>query len=122
MEFNKLYSDRNSNENTFAQKRRFPRRSHDVCMVNVDGHPFPVIDWSQCGILFEADSRSFTEGQAVNMILRFKLAHEVEDVKVTGKIVRKNSRYVATTFDDIPETTMKSFSKIIDSYSKVIGL
>tara|TARA_B100001750_G_C15486434_1_gene588576 strand:+ start:1000 stop:1362 length:363 start_codon:yes stop_codon:yes gene_type:complete len=105
---------KNANDNTTDQRRRFPRRDCDVCMVNVDGHPFPVVDWSQCGVLFEGDTRFFAEGQTVNMILRFKTADGVEDIKITGKIVRKNGRAVATTFSDLPERTLKSFEKIIE--------
>jgi len=108
------YNPVSSNDNTTNQKRRYPRRAHDVCMVNVDGHPYPVLDWSPCGVLFETDSRIFNEGQTVNMILRFKVGNEVEDVKITGEIVRKNSTTVATTFNGVPATTLKSFEKVIE--------
>ena len=107
----------NANDNTSDQRRRFPRRDSDVCMVNVDGHPFPVVDWSQCGVLFEGDTRPFSEGQAVNMILRFKTDNGVEDIKVTGEIVRKNSKAVATQFTNLPETTYKSFEQVIQKSS-----
>jgi len=109
------YNPSNANDNTTNQRRRFPRRDQDICMVNVDGHPYPVTDWSQCGVLFEGDTRAFAEGQKVNMILRFKVGNEIEDVKITGEIVRTNSKFVATTFDSVPETTLKSFAKIIQS-------
>lgn len=111
-----IYNASNANDNTTSQqRRRFPRRANDICMVNVDGHPFPVLDWSQCGILFEGDTRIFTPDQMVNMILRFKIGNEIEDVKVTGKVVRTNSKFVATTFNDVQETTLKSFDKVIQS-------
>lgn len=102
-----------ANDNTTVQRRRFPRRAHDVCMVNVDGKPYPVIDWSPCGVLFETDTRPFAEGQTVNMILRFKTPQGVEDAKVTGEIVRKNARTVATQFVDTPQPSIKSFEKVI---------
>ena len=104
---------KNANDNTTIQRRRFPRREQDVCMVNVDGHPYPVVDWSQCGVLFEADTRPFSEGQTVNMILRFKTDRGIEDIKVTGEIVRKNTRAVATQFTNLPETTYQSFEQVI---------
>lgn len=109
------YNSSNANDNTTNQRRRFPRRDQDVCMVNVDGHPYSVMDWSQCGVLFTGDTRAFTEDQKINMILRFKMGNEIEDVKITGKVVRTNSKSVATTFDSVPETTLKSFEKVIES-------
>lgn len=110
-----IYKASNANDNTTNQRRRFPRRKSDVCMVNVDGHPYPVVDWSQCGVLFEGDTRIFDAGQKVNMILRFKVGNEIEDVKITGEIVRTNSKSVATTFHDVPEVILKSFDKVIQS-------
>lgn len=115
MIFKSHYNTDNSNDNTDNQRRRFPRRDQDVCMVNVDGHPYPVTDWSQCGVLFEGDTRAFTEGQTINMILRFKVGNEIEDVKISGEVVRTNSKFVATTFSEVPETTLKSFEKVIQT-------
>lgn len=102
-----------SNDNVSDQRRRFARRDHDVCMINVDGHPYPVVDWSQGGVLFEGDTRLFESGQIVSMILRFKLNDVIEDIRVIGEIVRKNSKYVATKFYDVPEKTAESFDKVI---------
>jgi len=115
MKFENHYNKAQANDNTDNQRRRFPRREQDICMVNVDGTPFPVVDWSQCGLLFEGDTREFAEGQKINMILRFKIGNEIEDVKITGEIVRTNSKAVATTFKNVPETTLKSFDKVIQS-------
>ena len=109
-----IVSKTNANDNSTEQRRRFPRREQDVCMVNVDGHPYPVIDWSQCGVLFKGDTRTFAEGQKVNMVLRFKLDNGVEDVKVTGEIVRTNSRAVATTFTETPKQSIETFEKVIE--------
>ena len=112
------YNPNGSNDNiTTTQRRRFPRRDQDICMVNVDGHPFPVVDWSQCGVLFEGDSRPFSEGQHVNMILRFKVGNTIEDIKITGEIVRTNSRTIATTFTSVPETVLQSFDQVIQKAS-----
>jgi hypothetical protein len=111
---NKPYRISRANDNEMTQQRRaYPRRDHDICMVNVDGKPCPVLDWSQSGVLFETDTRAFEQGQTVNMILRFKLDNMVEDVKVTGEIVRKNTRALAVSFTETPKPTMQTFEKII---------
>jgi len=109
------YITNNANDNSNQQRRRFPRRDQDVCMVNVDGHPYPVVDWSQCGVLFEGDTRLFEAGQKISMILRFKINNAIEDVKIVGEVVRKNSKLIATTFNEVPETVHKSFDKVIQS-------
>lgn len=104
-----------ANDNKSVQRRRFPRRNNDVCMVNVDGHPFPVVDWSLCGVLFEGDDRLFSAGQTVQMVLRFKVNDTIEDVKIIGEIVRKNARYVATQFKQIPSKVEQALHRVIDS-------
>jgi len=115
MSFDKKYSPFNANDNTTTQRRRFPRRDHDVCMVNVDGHPHPVVDWSQGGVLFEGDTRQFTTGQIVNLILRFKTENAIEDIKVSGKIIRKNNQYVATQFTSNDDANL--FDTILEKLS-----
>ncbi len=110
-----IYNPSNANDNTTNQRRRFPRREQDICMVNVDGHPYPVLDWSQCGVLFEGDTRVYTKGQKVSLILRFKLNNAIEDIKIIGEVVRTNAKTVATQFTEIPETIQKSFEKVINS-------
>lgn len=114
MTFSKNYNPANANDNTTVQRRRFPRRSHDVCMVNVDGNPYPVVDWSLSGLLFEGDSRLFETGQNVNMILRFKLNNKIEDVKVTAGVVRKNTQSIATHFTELPSKTQQTLHRLID--------
>jgi hypothetical protein len=108
------YNPYGANDNTTIQRRRFPRRDHDVCMINVDGHPYPVVDWSMCGVLFEGDTRTFEEGQHINMILRFKAGSMIEDVKISGKIIRKKGRAIATQFADLPNKVEQTLNKIID--------
>lgn len=110
------YNPSNANDNTTNQKRRFPRRANDVCMVNVDGHPYPVSDWSQCGVLFEADTKRFESGQHVNLIIRFKVGNEIQDIKVSGEVIRKNNQTVAIQFTDY-KSVQSDFDGVIDQLS-----
>jgi len=106
MRINPKYTPSNNNDNAVMQRREFMRRKQDVCMVNVDGHPYAVLDWSQGGILFQGDGREFVEGQHVNMTLRFKIGNNVEDIKVSGQVIRKGTRNIAVTFtSDVYNTT-----------------
>jgi len=104
------------NDNVASEQRRaFDRRIQDVCMVNVDGHPFPVKDWSQGGVLFNADSRPFAEGQHINMILRFKVGNTIEDIKISGEIIRKKGNDIAAKFQAITDYEMTQFDRVIES-------
>ena len=103
-----------ANDNlTGEQRRRYPRRAGDVCMITVNNRAYPVVDWSLCGVLFEADTRLFSEGETVPMILRFKIQNGIEDVKVLGKVVRKNMQAVATEFTDVPDGTFETLEHVI---------
>ena len=113
MKFQKHYSATNANDNKDGQRRQHPRRDMDICMVNVDGHPHPVADWSQGGVLFEADSRPYEIGQTITMILRFKVGNAIEDVKLVGEIVRKNAKAVAAQFKNVQGPALESFDKVI---------
>jgi hypothetical protein len=115
MKFDQYYNGKTVNDNSAGKRRSHPRRTMDVCMVNVDGHPYPVQDWSQGGVLFECDTRPYEAGQTVNMILRFKIGQAIEDIKVTGNIVRKNAHAVAAQFTQLPQNAMYSFEKVIQS-------
>jgi hypothetical protein len=102
------------NDNVDVQRRRFQRRSTDTCMINVEGHPYPVKDWSLSGVLFEADSRLFSEGQHIPMVLRFKLGQSVADVKIMGHVVRKNGHFIATQFDQLSSEAQQTLHRVID--------
>ena len=43
------------NDNRENTRRRFPRRIKDICVFGIGDTNYPVHDWSQCGVLFEAD-------------------------------------------------------------------
>jgi len=113
MKYNNHYCTNNANDNSGGKRREHERRDMDVCMVNVEGHPYPVTDWSQGGVLFETDTRAYEIGQTITMILRFKIGNSVEDVKVIGEIVRKNAKAVAAQFKDVHDTALASFARVI---------
>ncbi|PCI00692.1 MAG: hypothetical protein COB76_02975 [Alphaproteobacteria bacterium] len=102
------------NDNVDVQRRRFQRRAGDTCMITVEGRAYPVQDWSMSGVLFEADTRTFNEGASIPMTLRFRLGDAVSNVDVTGNIVRKNARYIATQFDPLSSLAQQTLHQVID--------
>lgn len=112
----KIYDSlsRTTNDNVDVQRRSFIRRSSDTCLATVNGVPYPVKDWSLSGILIEADTRTFQEGQNLPMTIKFNVGTELINVDVTGTIVRKNARYVATQFDPLPSQVQQVLHEVVD--------
>lgn len=102
------------NDNVDVQRRRFERRSTDTCMISVNGMPYPVKDWSLSGVMFEADTRTFAMNENLPMTLKFHLNGIIASVDVTGRIVRKNSRFVATQFDPLSSKAQQTLHQVID--------
>lgn len=103
-----------TNDNAEQTRRRFARRMKDVCVAEVDGTTYPVHDWSQCGVLFEADGRKFESGNECQVTMKFKLAKNVTEIPVKAKIVRAGKKQVALEFFDVPKKIEKAFTKVIE--------
>ena len=102
------------NDNIDVQRRRFQRRSTDTCVISVSGVPYPVKDWSLSGVLFEADTRLFNDGDTLPMTLKFRLGDAIADVDVTGNVIRKNARFVATQFEPLSNKAQQTLHQVID--------
>lgn len=103
-----------TNDNKELTRRRFPRRVIDVCVAEVNGTTYPVHDWSQCGVLFEADGRIFEQGAECKVVMKFKLSDAVTEIPVQAKIVRTGKTQVALEFTNVPKKTDQAFSKVIE--------
>lgn len=102
------------NDNTQPSRRRFPRRANDICVLSVGENTFPVHDWSRCGVLFEADGRTFTEGDTLETIMKFRTDDEVTDIPLMAKVVRAGRNRVAFEFTNTSQFIDDIFSNIID--------
>ena len=100
-----------SNDNAAISRRRFPRRFKDMCVVDIAGALYPVKDWSMCGVLFEADGKLFDVGDSVTIILKFRLEADVIDIPVQADIMRKNARFVAVQFTEVPQAVQVAFER-----------
>lgn len=103
-----------TNDNRENTRRRFPRRMKDICVLGIDDTNYPVHDWSQCGVLFEADGRTFAAGKDLNVIMKFKLADVVTEIPLTAKIIRAGKKQVALEFLEVPVHIQNAFSKVIE--------
>lgn len=104
-----------TNDNVDVQRRRFPRRANDTCLITVDGTPYPVKDWSLSGVLFEADTRTFHEGDTVPMELKFRVNETFSSIETRGHVVRKNAHFVATQFEELSTKAQQTLHEVIDN-------
>lgn len=103
-----------TNDNREATRRRFPRRAQDTCVAEVQGTNYPVQDWSQCGVLFEADGRDFAKDAQVSVVMKFRLSDVVTEIPVKAKVVRAGKTKVALEFVDVAKKIQAAFSKVIE--------
>ncbi|HEY8962876.1 MAG TPA: hypothetical protein VIN59_00280 [Alphaproteobacteria bacterium] len=114
--YEKIYQALKSaiNDNREETRRRFPRRMKDICVLGIGSTNYPVHDWSQCGVLFEADGRNFIEGKTMSVLMKFKLAEVVTEIPVSAKIIRSGKQRIALEFQDVPNHIQDAFSKVIE--------
>lgn len=103
-----------TNDNKEQTRRRFPRRAKDVCVVTIGEATYPVHDWSQCGVLFEADGREFAQGNDCTATMKFKLTSDVTEITVAAKVARSNKKQVALEFVGMTKKVEKAFSRVIE--------
>lgn len=103
-----------TNDNREPTRRRFPRRMKDVCVADINGTTYPVHDWSQCGVLFNADGRIFESGQDCAVVMKFKLTDVVTEIPVSATVVRTGKKQVALEFVNMPKKIEKAFAKVIE--------
>jgi len=103
-----------SNDNMENTRRRFPRRMQDSCVAEIEGTAYPVRDWSQVGVLIEADGRGFEKDHDVTVTMKFRLSESVIEFPVLAKTVRTGKTQVAFEFHDLSPQTQMLFGRVID--------
>jgi hypothetical protein len=73
-----------------------------------------VHDWSQCGVLFEADGRNFESDQTFPVAMKFRLSEVVTEIPVNARVVRTSTKQVALEFTDVNKKIEKAFAKVIE--------
>jgi hypothetical protein len=115
--FAKLLNRLNKASNdSFASRRQFDRRSCDKCISVVNGNVCPVYNWSVGGALLEGDERMFSDGQEVNITLKFRIDDHIIDVDHRGRIIRKSRGKVALQFAPLTDNIWSGFRKVIDHH------
>lgn len=103
------------NDNAAPTRRRFARRANDICVLMVGENTYPIHDWSQCGVLFEADGRQFEAGTDMAATLKFRDNDTVTDIPLTATVIRAGKNRVACEFKNLNKFVEDTFNRIIEN-------
>lgn len=96
-----------------ANNRQFVRRAGDDCVSFVGERMYPVVNWSQGGILIDGDERMFGIGQTYPVLMKFRLGEEIAQVGHNAQVVRKGGDKIALQFDPLPSDIRGKFQYVI---------
>lgn len=97
-------------------RRATPRRSADNCITVIDGKAYPVHNWSDGGMLIQADERLFGKDAPVEMTIKFRLSNRLMDISQRAKIIRKTRDRIAVQFEPLSREVTQKFQQVVDDY------
>jgi hypothetical protein len=111
----KMMNARATNDD-FDSRRKSPRRSADNCITLIDGKAYPVHNWSDGGLLVQADDRMFTQNAPVELTLKFRLSDRMMDIPHRGRVIRKTRDRLAIQFEPFGREIANQFKQVVDDY------
>jgi len=97
-----------------TNRRSSPRRKSDSCVTIINGQAYPVEDWSHGGVLINGDSKTYSDGQPLDVTMKFKLSEKVLDIPHAGKVIRRNKDHFAIQFAPLTKEVSRQFQHVID--------
>lgn len=97
-------------------RRKCTRRSADNCISVIDGRAYPVHNWSDGGMLVQADDRMFGLYTPVEVTMKFRLSGRLIDIPHRGQVVRKMRDRIAIQFEPITRDVSKKFKQVVDDF------
>lgn len=110
----KFLAQTDSEVGDVSQKRTHERRNCDQCASELNGKTYPVINWSQGGVLIQADDRLFDAGEEYGMRMKFHIQNRILDINHPVEVVRKGGQRVAFRFKPLNDDIRRNFQQIID--------
>lgn len=101
-------------EDKQESKRKSPRRPAENCISMIDGRAYPVFNWSDGGMLLQADDRLFSLNAPVDVTMKFRLSGKIVDVPHRGRIIRKARDKLAIQFEPLTREIQNKFKQVID--------
>ena len=96
-------------------RRKYQRRYMDSAIATLGKDSFAIEDWSEGGLLVNADDKLFGIDQPLNMVLKFKLPNKMIMMEQAGRIVRKAHNKIGIQFDQLDTDNARKFRQIIES-------
>jgi hypothetical protein len=109
-------NDDMATEDVRATRRKSPRRSADNCITVIDGRSYPVHNWSDGGLLLQADERMFSLAAPIEVTMKFRLSGKIVDIAHRGKVVRKMRDKLAIQFEPVGRDIQRKFKQVVDDY------
>jgi hypothetical protein len=95
-------------------KRASHRRTAENCVTMIDGRAYPVYNWSEGGLLIQADERMFSLNAPVDVTMKFRLAGKILDIAHKGKIIRKARDKLAIQLEPLTRDVHTKMNQVID--------
>lgn len=105
-----------SNDTEDSTRRATPRRAADNCISMIDGKAYPVHNWSDGGMLVQADERLFSLAAPVEVTMKFRLAGKIIDIPHRGRVVRKMRDRMAIQFEPLSRDVSQKFKQVVDDF------
>ena len=99
-----------------SSRRQSPRRVVDNCISVIDGRAYPIENWSDGGVLIQADERMFSMQTPVEVTLKFRLSNKLMDIAHRGRVVRKARDHLAIQFEPLTRDITRKFQQVVDDF------
>jgi len=97
-------------------RRASPRRAADNCISIINGKAYPVHNWSDGGMLVQADERMFSLSAPVEITMKFRLTGKIIDIPHRGRVIRKTRDRLAIQFEPITREVARKFKQVVDDF------
>lgn len=97
-------------------RRASPRRAADNCISIINGKAYPVHNWSDGGMLVQADERLFSLSAPVEITMKFRLTGKIVDIPHRGRVIRKTRDRLAIQFEPISRDIARKFKQVVDDF------
>lgn len=105
-----------TSHDTYESRRQHVRRVADNCVTVIDGRAYPVHNWSDGGLLIQADDRLFTMSAPVEMTMKFRLSGRLMDISHRGRVVRKARDRLAIQFEPLTREITTMFKQVVEDF------
>lgn len=105
-----------SNDSNMETRRKSTRREADNCITVINGKAYPVHNWSDGGLLVQADERLFSVDAPVEVTMKFRLSGKIMDIPHRGHVVRKMRDRLAIRFEPLTREITNKFQQVVDDY------